>query len=407
MLVAHLFRRIIRHGSLRVLDANGKTHDFGEQRPPEVIVRIHDSRTDRRLLLHPRLALGEAYMEGGLTIEQGTLYDLMDLLGRNRDVIEGDAWPRTLSRIEYALRPLQQFNPVKLARRHVAHHYDLSDALYELFLDKDRQYSCAYFERESDSLEEAQLKKKRHIAAKLLLEPGCRVLDIGCGWGGLALYLARISDCEVTGITLSERQHAYATERAKAEGLSNKVRFHLRDYREETGTYDRIVSVGMFEHVGARYYPDFFGTVKRLLTEDGVALIHSIGRMEPPGATNAWLRKYIFPGGYTPALSEALAAIERSDLWVTDMEILRLHYANTIREWRKRFEANRQRIAELYDERFCRMWEFYLVAVETSFRYWRQMVFQMQIAKRQEAAPLTRDYQMLWEREHAIAAAAD
>src|SRR5690606_29045542 len=192
MLVAHLFRRIIRHGSLRVLDANGKTHDFGEQRPPEVIVRIHDSRTDRRLLLHPRLALGEAYMEGGLTIEQGTLYDLMDLLGRNRDVIEGDAWPRTLSRIEYALRPLQQFNPVKLARRHVAHHYDLSDALYELFLDKDRQYSCAYFERESDSLEEAQLKKKRHIAAKLLLEPGCRVLDIGCGWGGLALYLARI-----------------------------------------------------------------------------------------------------------------------------------------------------------------------------------------------------------------------
>jgi cyclopropane-fatty-acyl-phospholipid synthase len=292
----------------------------------------------------------------------------------------------------FLFRRLQQYNPIGRAQEHVAHHYDLSDDLYDLFLDEDRQYSCAYFANDNVTLEQAQHDKKRHIAAKLLLEPGMRVLDIGCGWGGMALYLAKEANVEVVGLTLSKEQHKVATERAKKAGLEDKVTFHLRDYREEAGSYDRIVSVGMFEHVGVHHFNEFFNKVKALLTPKGVALLHSIGRMDGPGVTNPWLRKYIFPGGYAPALSEVLPVVEKSGLWATDIEILRLHYAETLKHWHQRFQENRDKIKKLYDERFCRMWEFYLIGAEMDFRYLNTMVFQMQLAKDIEAVPLTRDY---------------
>ena len=297
--------------------------------------------------------------------------------------------------VEFArrlFRGLSQYNPAGAAQCHAAHHYDLSDTLYDLFLDQDRQYSCAYFLSPDDSLEEAQAQKKRHIAAKLLLKPGCRVLDIGSGWGGLALYLASLTGAEVTGITLSEEQVKAARRRAAEAGLSDRVRFHLRDYRDEHGSYDRIVSVGMFEHVGVNHFKTFFRQVKDLLNDDGVALLHSIGRAEGPGITNPWIRKHIFPGGYSPALSEVVPVIEKTGLFVTDIEVLRLHYAETLKEWRRRFNANRTRIAEIHDERFCRMWEFYLAGAEAAFRHNGQIVFQIQLAKRQDAVPLTRDY---------------
>jgi cyclopropane-fatty-acyl-phospholipid synthase len=276
----------------------------------------------------------------------------------------------------------------------------LSDQLYELFLDQDRQYSCAYFSDRDDSLDTAQLNKKRHIAAKLLIRPGQRVLDIGSGWGGLALYLASDCGADVTGLTLSLEQHRVATRRAAAAGLSDRVRFYLRDYREELGRYDRIVSVGMFEHVGINHYDAFFTRLKSLLAPDGVALLHSIGRMDGPGSTHPWIRKYIFPGGYFPALSEVLPVVEQSRLWVTDVEILRLHYAETLKSWRDRFARNRDRLSEIYDERFCRMWETYLVGSEVAFRRGGCMVFQLQLAKAIDAVPLTRDYMIDWERAH-------
>ena len=340
-------------------------------------------------------------MDGKLTIEEGSLYDFLDLCTLNLEAMAEHPIQQIGLRLQVMFRHLQQYNPVGRAQRNVAHHYDLSDTLYDLFLDRDRQYSCAYFETDNDTLEAAQDNKKRHIAAKLLLKPGARVLDIGSGWGGLALYLARVADVEVTGVTLSQEQHKVSVERAVAAGLSDRVRFDQRDYREVPGSFDRIVSVGMFEHVGARHYPEFFRKIKDLLAEDGVALLHSIGRMEPPGATNPWVRKYIFPGGYTPAMSEVTAVVERTGLWITDIEILRLHYAETLREWSRRFQANRDRVKSLYDERFCRMWEFYLTACEVSFRHLDQMVFQMQLAKRQEAVPLTRSYIGAWEQAHA------
>jgi len=404
MFLASVLARLIHVGRLSVIDAAGRRHVFEGSPGSSATIRLHDRALHWKLLLKPRLFIAEAYMAGTLTVEEGTsLYDFIDVLVSN-DAANPNALPLWLGQAAGRLvRRLHQYNPVPRARRNVAHHYDLSDQLYELFLDRDRQYSCAYFGSPEDDLDTAQESKKRHIAAKLLLRPGLRVLDIGSGWGGLALYLASECGAEVTGLTLSEEQHKVATRRAAAAGLSDRVRFYLRDYREETGRYDRIVSVGMFEHVGVNQYPTYFRRLSELLTPDGVALLHSIGRMDGPGTTNPWLRKYIFPGGYSPALSEVVPEAERARLWITDIEILRLHYAETVRAWRRRFERNRERICELYDERFCRMWEMYLVGAEIAFRRDGHLVFQMQLAKAVDTVPLTRDYMVDWESAHSAA----
>ena len=405
MLLAHLLRHIIRRGQLTVIDASGRTHRFGELPGPVSTIRIHSKTVERRMFFNPRLAVGEAYMDGGLTLEQGDIYDFLSLVMGN---IHTSPRSAALSPLYLGLdrwaRWLQQHNPIGRAQENVAHHYDLSGTLYDLFLDADRQYSCAYFERPCDDLETAQANKKRHIAAKLLLKPGQRVLDIGSGWGGLGLYLAQEAGVDVTGLTLSVEQHKLSSERVTQAGLDNRVRFEMRDYRLDTGRYDRVVSVGMFEHVGVNHYQEYFNKVADLLTDDGVALIHAIGRMDGPGTTNSWVRKYIFPGGYCPALSEVLPAIERANMWVTDVEILRLHYAETLRHWRQRFIANWDKVAALYDERFCRMWEFYLAASEAGFRVQDLMVFQIQIAKRVDAVPITRDYMAAWKAEHPLKA---
>lgn len=400
MLASLLLKRVVTVGTLTVIDAHGKTHVFSGAAGPKVSIRLHDKALHRRLLFSPKLGVGEAYMNGTLTIEEGTLYDFLDLAGHNIGALEGHPIQAAQLALGRLMRFVHTFNPVGRAQKNVAHHYDLSDALYDMFLDKDRQYSCAYFMTDNDSLEMAQHNKKLHLASKLLLGSGQKVLDIGSGWGGLALYLARLSGTEVTGVTLSVEQQKVSEQRAKELGLADRVRFKLLDYRKVEGRFDRIVSVGMFEHVGAAHYREFFRKVKSLLKDDGVAVLHAIGRMDPPGSTNPWLRKYIFPGGYTPALSEVMKAVELEGLWVTDVEILRLHYAKTLREWHRRFQANRDRIKALYDERFCRMWEFYLVGCEIAFRHMGQMVFQIQLARRQDAVPLTRDYITEYERTH-------
>ncbi len=399
MLLSGLLKTIVKAGGITLIDARGRTHviEGDLSAGPSVTIKLHDRALHRKLLLNPKLQFGEAYMNGTLTVEDGTLYDLIDVLCMSIDTFETTRIGRVGDWLSVLTRRIDQYNPVRLARKHVAHHYDLSDKLYSLFLDEDRQYSCAYFTSNNESLEEAQQNKKRHIAGKLLLEPGQRVLDIGCGWGGLALYLARASDVEVVGLTLSEEQYKVAVSRAREAGLDDKVTFKLLDYRLETEQFDRIVSVGMFEHVGAHHFKQFFAAIKRLLTDDGVALLHSIGRRYPPGTTNPWIRKYIFPGGYTPSLSETLAAVEKQDMWVTDIEVLRLHYADTLREWNRRFQANRSEIAKIYDERFCRMWEFYLQGSEIAFRRLGQMVFQMQLSKSVDVVPPTRDYMREWE----------
>jgi cyclopropane-fatty-acyl-phospholipid synthase len=403
MLLAHLLRHIIRRGRLTVIDHAGHSYSFGEPPGPVSTIRIHDKALERRMFFNPRMAVGEAYMDGTLTIEQGDIYDFLSLVMGNIQTAPRSAAlsPLYLGLDRWA-RWLQQHNPVGRAQENVAHHYDLSATLYDLFLDADRQYSCAYFEHSTDDLETAQANKKRHIASKLLLKPGQKVLDIGCGWGGLGLYLSRETGVDVTGLTLSVEQHKIASERAVAAGIQDHVRFEVRDYRLDTRRYDRIVSVGMFEHVGVNHYQEYFNKVADLLTDDGVALIHAIGRMDGPGTTNSWIRKYIFPGGYCPAVSEVLPAIERAGLWVTDMEILRLHYAETLRHWRQRFLAHWDRVKALYDERFCRMWEFYLAASEAGFRVQDLMVFQIQLAKRVDAVPITRDYMAEWKAAHPL-----
>ncbi len=401
MLATHFLRYLIRIGSLTVIDAAGRSHCFSGGPGPSVTVRLHDRALHRRLLLNPYLVAGEAWMDGTLTVENGTLYDLLELVCRNGATLDSFPLQRLNQQLWRLARTIHTYNPIGRAQRNVAHHYDLSGALYDLFLDADRQYSCAYFVADNDSLEVAQDNKKLHLAAKLRLQPGQKLLDIGSGWGGFGLYLARLAGVDVTGVTLSTEQQKVSEERARAAGFEDSVRFRLRDYRDERGRYDRIVSVGMFEHVGANHYREFFGKVRDLLTDDGVMLLHSIGRCTPPAGTNPWIRKYIFPGGYTPALSEVLSVVEKVGLWVTDIEILRLHYARTLNEWRRRFEANRDKVRNIYDDRFCRMWEFYLAGCELSFRYLGQMVFQMQLTKRQEAVPLTRDYIMEFERAHA------
>jgi cyclopropane-fatty-acyl-phospholipid synthase len=389
-----ILKRFIAIGRLTVRWPDGRLSSYAGRPGPEAGITIHTGAAARRLVLNPALAVGECYMDGTLTADARGIYDVLDVLVSN---LAANANSLPIARLWSALRLLKrridQYNPAPRALRNVAHHYDLSGRLYSLFLDRDRQYSCAYFRHGDETLEEAQAAKKRHIAAKLCMNrPDLSVLDIGCGWGGMALTLARDYGARVTGITLSTEQLAEARNRAAAEGLADRVSFELLDYRAMDRQFDRIVSVGMFEHVGVGHYGAFFDTVRRCLNPDGVALLHAIGRSDSPGSTNPWITKYIFPGGYCPALSEVMPAIEKSKLVTTDIEILRLHYAETLRHWRWRFAANRDAIASLYDERFCRMWEFYLCGAELSFRREGGMVFQIQLAHDQAAVPLARDY---------------
>jgi cyclopropane-fatty-acyl-phospholipid synthase len=381
----------VARGNLQVTTARGATLTFGDGTGPPIAARFISKASQWAVLLDPDLKLGEAYMDGTFVMERGSIAQFVDL------VAEKTAWPRwaaPITALRFAWRRIKQLNLRTRARRNVAHHYDLDGRLYALFLDSDRQYSCAYFETAQNSLDDAQLAKKRHLAAKLLLDKGHRMLDIGCGWGGLALYAAEFCGAQVTGITLSQEQLAAARARAGERDLGGRVAFEALDYRDLTGTFDRIVSVGMFEHVGVNFYDAFFAKCAGILAEDGVMVLHAIGRSGGPSHTNAWIAKYIFPGGYIPALSEVMPAIERAGLIVTDIEVLRLHYAETLKAWRDRFLAHRDEVARLYDARFVRMWEFYLACSETAFRRHDMMVFQVQLARRQGVVPITRDYIM-------------
>jgi cyclopropane-fatty-acyl-phospholipid synthase len=390
-LLSILLSRFIRAGSLTVKTATGNVYVFGDGSGPPVVVRLTSAQALRAVMLDPELRLGEAYMDGTLIIERGTIGDLLAILLR-QERFAAPTWALPLRFFRQLFRRLQQFNRRARSRRNVAHHYDLDGRLYKLFLDSDQQYSCAYFESTEQSLDDAQLAKRRHLAAKLRVAPGASVLDIGCGWGGLGLYLAEVAGAHVTGITLSQEQLARAQQRALERGRAHDAVFRLEDYRDVAGSFDRIVSVGMFEHVGVGFYDTFFRKGARLLDEAGIFLLHTIGRSGPPSVTNPWIAKYIFPGGYIPALSEVLSAIERAGLMVTDVEVLQLHYAETLKAWRERFLAHREEVERLYDQRFVRMWEFYLASSEMAFRESDLVVFQIQITKRKGIVPATRDY---------------
>lgn len=391
-------RQLVQTGSMTVTDIRGRKHAYGDGTGKPTGFRIVNSRAPMKILLDPDRYFGELYMNGDIELTEGTVYELLEVLLQNMEQRPTPGAARFFNKARVLLKRLDQYNPIGKAKANVAHHYDLSGALYDLFLDRDRQYSCAYFETPESSLEDAQLAKKRHLAAKLNIKPGMKVLDIGSGWGGLGLYLAETCGAKVTGVTLSEEQHKMSMERARQRSVSNTVDFRLLDYRLLDEPFDRIVSVGMFEHVGVGHYPEFFQKCRALLKDDGVAVLHSINRSDGPGATSAWIKKYIFPGGYIPALSEVLPHIEKNGLYVTDIEILRLHYAQTIREWGKLFAANRHRAKAIYDERFCRMWEFYLAAAETTFRHGGMNNFQIQFTRSQHALPMTRNY-MITEEE--------
>ena len=390
--LSHMLAAFVRVGRLTVIDAGGKTHVFSGSPGPIVTMRLSDKALYHKLVFNPELAAGEAYMDGRLTFEDSTLRDFLALFSVNSETLKTYPLQKILRRISRAFKRFQQANPIGKAQANVAHHYDLGNDFYRLFLDEGMQYSCAYFLGPDDTLEQAQRNKLRLLAAKLDLTPGMRVLDIGCGWGELAFYLAGLLDVEVVGVTLSVEQFEAASSRARATGMGGRVRFELKDYRRVEGRFDRIVSVGMFEHVGVHAYGEFFAKIKDLLVDDGIALIHSIGHMSPPGTASPWLRKYIFPGAYSPALSEVFNAVEQNRLWVTDLEFLRLHYARTLAHWVKRFDANRDEIEAMYDAKFARMWEFYLTSAEMMFATGNQLVFHMQLARNRDAAPLTRDY---------------
>lgn len=394
-LLDEIYSRAIKRGCLKIIDAFGMQHQFGNETSPKVTIRLLDSALHYKISLNPELFIGEAYMDGSLIIEEGTLKEFFEILFCNTSSKMPHGWLRIMEIGNYLVRNLQQLNTISNASKNVKHHYDLSSEFYNFFLDNEKQYSCAYFTPEIQTLEEAQKKKMQHIVNKLLIKPNHRILDIGCGWGGLACTIAKQTGAQVTGISLSIEQIKAAKLRAKNEGLGGHVKFELLDYRQlgsSDAKFDRIVSVGMFEHVGIDKYSVFFEKVQELLKEDGVMLLHSIGRAQGPSSTNAWIRKYIFPGGYIPALSEVVPHVEKAGLHIADIEVLRLHYARTLQEWRLRFEANLENIQKIYDEKFCRMWEFYLTGAEASFEHWGNMVFHLQLSKQPDSVPLTREY---------------
>ena len=387
-----LLNRCVRRGTLTFELPGGERVLAGDGSGKPLAVRLTDNRAARELLFNPELALGELYMDGRLVVTGGSIYDLLELLGRNLPNLSVPQIGALRHSLRAAFDRWRPHNSERLAKRNVHHHYDIDDRIYSLFLDSDRQYSCAYFDEEANALEDAQLAKKRHIAAKLLVPHGATVLDIGSGWGGLALYIGDLCEADVTGLTLSTEQLKVAERQAEKKGLSSHVHFRLQDYRALNDRFDRIVSVGMFEHVGFRDYDAFFGVIQRSLKDDGIALLHSIGRLDGKSPTNPWYTKYIFPGSYVPSLAEVLPVIERSGLIVTDIEILRLHYADTLAAWRERFLHHRPEAAAILGDRFCRMWEFYLAASEAGFRYGGLMVFQVQLAKKLDTVPRTRNY---------------
>ncbi|WP_299153516.1 cyclopropane-fatty-acyl-phospholipid synthase family protein [uncultured Tateyamaria sp.] len=377
---------------LSVTYPDGTTRDYGPATGDEAHLALTGNTTVRALILNPDLGLGEGYMDGRITPQECTLDDVLKIIIRNRFSGRLPSWMLMADRARFHMRSFVQRNAPRASRQNVAHHYDISDDLYAMFLDADMQYSCAYFRDDTMTLEEAQAAKKAHIAAKLCIRPGMRVLDIGCGWGGMALTLAGEYGCDVTGITLSENQLATAQKRADAAGLSDRIHFNLQDYRHVSGTFDRIVSVGMLEHVGVPNFDTYFERVADLLDPDGVALVHTIGRSAPPMAHSSWINKYIFPGGYVPSLSELALPMEKSGLWQTDIEIWRLHYARTIRQWRNRFDENIHEISSMYDDRFVRMFRYYLTVCILAFEHQMQAVYHLQLAHKRTAVPLTRDY---------------
>ncbi len=388
----------VKTGELTVIGLEGESRRYGVGEP-EVAIHIHDASWPGRLARNPALAVGEGYMTGAFTLESGDLERLLELCLRNSRWGRDHWLSLAMSLVDRAAKRLYQYNPVSRSRQNVASHYELSAAFFDLFLDRQKQYSCGYFLSEDDDIDRAQEQKLAHIAAKLNLERGMTVLDIGCGWGGLAMYLARCCGVHVTGITLSNEQLQVAREQAYRADLGDRAEFLLCDYRHVRERYDRVVSVGMFEHVGRNHYRRFFRQLRACLKDDGIALVHSIGRADGPGATNAWTRKYIFPGGYSPALSEVVPVVERERLYMTDLEVLRLHYAETLRCWLQRFRDRREEARRMYNETFCRMWEFYLAASEASFRWGDLMVFQLQLARDINAVPLSRDYILAGERQ--------
>ncbi len=399
--LSHMMKSFVRKGRLTVIDADGKRHVFAGTPGPEVTMMLSDKRLYRSLVFNPELAAGEAYMNGTMRFVEGsTLRDFLTLFAQNRLALGSYPLQKALRSVKMRFRKRQQSNAKGEAQKNVAHHYDLGNDFYKLFLDDNMLYSCAYFREPTETLEQAQRNKLRLLASKLCLREGMRVLDIGCGWGDLALYLAKLENVQVTGVTLSREQQKLASERAQKAGLSDRVTFELRDYRDVDDSFDRIVSVGMFEHVGVHRYDEFFGHLNTLMPDDGIALLHSIGHMSPPGMASPWLRKYIFPGAYSPALSEVFDSVERNNLWVMDLEFLRLHYATTLQHWGERFQNNRDKVVAMYDERFARMWEFYLVSAEMMFRGGSQLVFQMQMSRTRDAAPITRDYMTDKQREY-------
>ncbi|WP_333781686.1 cyclopropane-fatty-acyl-phospholipid synthase family protein [Hoeflea prorocentri] len=400
--LAHLVRKLIKTGDLTVTSADGTKLRLGDGTGSPVHLRFKTAEAERAVALDPNLKLGECYMDGDFELEDGSIYQFLELVFKNvrRHKSTPARWVKALEHLRRIPAHLLEWNTLRRSRSNVQHHYDLSGELYDLFLDPDRQYSCAYFEDPSVDLEHAQLAKKRLISSKLIMDrEGLRVLDIGSGWGGMGLHLASQFNAKVTGVTLSDEQHAISTQRAREDGFAGQVEFRLLDYRKLHQSFDRIVSVGMFEHVGRRHYSTYFNKCAEMLDEDGVMLLHTIGQSEPPTPTNPFIKKHIFPGGYIPSLSEMLPPIERSGLVVTDIEVLRIHYAETLKAWRTNFLENWDKAKELYDERFCRMWEFYLAGSEIAFRWQDLVVFQIQLAHRPDAVPLTRDY--IGRNEHA------
>ena len=393
MSLVSFLNNLIKYDGFELVDANSKKYVIGNPiREKPIVLKLLDQKLMQKLLINPDLYFGEAYMNGSLVIENGTITEFLDLAFRNIGRGDINFYGTVIKKIKGTFRYLTSFNKILKSKENVAHHYDISEKLYDLFLDKNRQYSCAYFKNDNDTLEEAQKNKMHHIIKKLNIKPNQKVLDIGSGWGTLALEIAKETNASVTGITLSENQFEYSKNKAKEMNLSNQVEFKLIDYRQLNEKFDKVVSVGMFEHVGRKFYRTYFNTVSKLLNEKGIALIHTIGSTMPPRDPQPWIPKYIFPGGYTPSLSEAVKPIEDSGLIISDIEVLRLHYAHTLRHWKERFLSKKDAVLDMFDEKFFRMWEFYLASCEMAFKWGDQVVFQFKLTKDNASVPNTRDY---------------